>query len=136
MLIADRLRPDFPKPIRSRICSQPVGAIGRSSMKTRDIVTFFSLLIFAVGCAGFIPKETRYLESAQDRATQEEVRQELGAPTLTLSNDKGEVLWVYHVREQQPGNRITAPGMWCDEYVLMFDQQAILRQWTHRSEFH
>jgi hypothetical protein len=108
-------------------------------MTIRGAVAFlslFSLIILTIGCAVFIPKETRYLESAQDRATQEEVRQQLGAPALTASNEKGEAVWVYRVREEQPGNRWTSAGLWCDEYVLTFDQQAILRQWTHRSEFH
>jgi hypothetical protein len=26
--------------------------------------------------------------------------------------------------------------MWCDEYVLMFDNESILREWTHRAYFH
>jgi len=105
-------------------------------MKAHVAVSLFSLVILSVGCSSLVPRETRYLQSAQDNATQEDVRQQLGAPTLTASNEKGEVIWVYQVREQQSGSRWTAPGMWCDEYVLTFDEQTILRQWTHRSEFH
>jgi len=105
-------------------------------MKAHVAVSFLGLVVLSLGCSVAVPKETRYLQSATDHATQEEVRQQLGAPTLTVSNDKGDVIWVYQVRGQQPGNRVTAPGMWCDEYVLTFDEQTILRQWTHRSEFH
>src|SRR5262245_20921132 len=90
----------------------------------------------AIGCSVFIPRETLYLKSAVDHATPDEVRQQLGSPALTASNEKGEAVWVYQVREEQPGNRWTSAGLWCDEYVLTFDQQTVLRQWTHRSEFH
>jgi|SRR5215831_4624637 len=105
-------------------------------METRLSVPLLTLFIMLMGCAVFVPKETLYLKSAQDHATQEEVRRQLGAPALTASNEKGGVIWVYQVREQQSGSRWRAPGLWCDEYVLTFDEQTILRQWTHRSEFH
>jgi hypothetical protein len=105
-------------------------------MKTLISVPFLSLFIMAVGCALFVPKETRYLQSAQDHATQEEIQQQLGSPALTGSSERGEVVWVYRVRQQDPGSRWTSTGLWCDEYVLTFDQQAILRRWTHRSQFH
>jgi hypothetical protein len=105
-------------------------------MKTLVAVLFLSLFIMAVGCALFVPKETRYLQSAQDHATQEEIQQQLGSPALTGSSERGEVVWVYRVRQEDPGSRWTSTGLWCDEYVLTFDQQAILRRWTHRSEFH
>lgn len=105
-------------------------------MRTQVTVSLLWLVVLLAGCSSLVPRETRYLQSAQDNATQEDVRQQLGAPMLTASNEKGEVIWVYQVREQQSGSRWTAPGMWCDEYVLTFDEQTILRQWTHRSEFH
>lgn len=91
-------------------------------------------LVLAVsGCTLFEGKETTFLRSAQDRATQEEVRQRLGPPQLATSTQSAESVWVYQVRQQQPGSRINAPGLWCDEYVLTFDSQAVLRRWTHRS---
>src|SRR5262249_61270701 len=93
-------------------------------------------MIPSVACSPLVLSESRYLQSSQDNPTQEDVRQQLGAPALTASNEKGEVIWVYQVREQQSGSRWTAPGMWCDEYVLTFDEQTILGQWTHRSESH
>lgn len=97
-----------------------------------------ALLILAAGCALFIPKETLYLKSAQDRATQEEVRQNLGQPTLTASNPAGEAVWVYEVYQQEPGSQQSwaAYGSWCDEYVLTFDKQGVLRLWTHKIERH
>jgi hypothetical protein len=105
-------------------------------MKMPIVVFCLSLLTVATGCALFVPGETLYLQSAQDRATQEDVKQRLGPPALTAANESGEAVWVYRVRAEEPGNRWTSPGLWCDEYVLMFDRQAVLRRWTHRSEFH
>ncbi len=87
-------------------------------------------------CALVEPKETAYLRSAEGRATQEEVRRSLGEPVMTKVSPAGEQLWVYQIREQQPGNRITSSGMWCDEYVLTFDDQARLQEWTHQSYYH
>lgn len=94
------------------------------------------LCIIATGCTLFIPRETLYLKSAQDRAGQEDVREHLGSPMVITSNQEGEVIWVYQVRAEEPGSRWTSSGLWCDEYVLTFDRQAVLRHWTHRSYFH
>ncbi len=99
-------------------------------------VSVVSVLVGLMGCAAFEAKEVTYLRSAENRATQEEVTQHLGAPALTKTSPAGESILVYQVKEQQPGGRYNAPGMWCDEYVLTFDSQAILRQWTHKSYFH
>jgi outer membrane protein assembly factor BamE (lipoprotein component of BamABCDE complex) len=93
------------------------------------------LIVMMAGCALFVPKETRYLHRAQGRATQEDVRQLLGAPKFT-DKQAGETIWVYQVREQQTGSRVTAPGTWCDEYILTFDDRAVLQHWTHASYFH
>lgn len=91
-----------------------------------------------VGCSVFIPKESRYLESAQDRATQEEVQQQLGPPVGTTSTPAGESVWVYEVREVEAGaqNTWATAGSWCDAYRLTFDQSGVLWQWTHKSYFH
>ncbi|MGH7387814.1 MAG: hypothetical protein ACREIZ_05025 [Candidatus Methylomirabilales bacterium] len=89
-----------------------------------------------VGCVLFEAKESTYLRQAQDRANQEEVRARFGPPALIRSASPGESIWVYEIREQQAGSRMTAPGMWCDEYVLTFDGQGTLRRWTHEAHFH
>jgi hypothetical protein len=93
------------------------------------------LALMMAACALLEPKEVTFLRAAEHHATQEEVRQRLGPPTLTtVSGD--DAVWVYHAWDWQPGNRITAPGAWCDEYVLTFDRQAVLRGFTHRRQFH
>jgi len=98
----------------------------------------FGLALIVIGCALIVAKESRYLQSAQDRATQEEVKLRLGTPKLTTTTPTGESLWVYEVREIEPGSQNTwsTAGSWCDEYRLTFDGQGVLRQWTHKSYFH
>ena len=98
--------------------------------------TILSLTLVGVGCVLFLAKETRYLLSATDRATQEVVRQHLGQPLRVTSNKSGEAVWAYHIRELVKGgnNAWTMVGTWwCDDYTLTFDAQGILRHWTHKS---
>ncbi len=97
-----------------------------------------SLVVVAMlsSCALVLPKETRYLRSAQGRSNQAEVAQVLGRPLMTTTSPEDDAVWVYQVREQEAGNRWTSTGLWCDEYVLTFDNRSILRRWTHKSEFH
>lgn len=96
------------------------------------------LALMLAGCILIEAKETRYLQSAQDRATQEEVQQQLGVPKLMTTSPAGEDVWVYEVREIEPGSQNTwaSAGSWCDEYRLTFDTSGILRQWSHKSYFH
>jgi hypothetical protein len=108
------------------------------------VKTFYQVLLsavvvgMAVGCALFEDKQDLYLKSAQDHATQQEVRQRLGAPALTASTQAGGAVWVYHVVTLEAGaqDAWSASGSWCDEYVLSFDKHGILRGWNHRSERH
>ena len=99
---------------------------------------FIGIVLLGTSCAAFVPKETHYLESAQNRATQDEVRQRLGAPHLTATGGAGESIWVYQIYTEDPGpnNPWGTAGTWCDEYVLTFDKGGILRQWTHKTEGH
>lgn len=96
------------------------------------------MTVLVTSCSLLIPKETLYLRAAQNVATQEEVRERLGVPRSETSTPDGESQWVYEVREQEPGaqNTWASAGSWCDEYVLTFDRQGILRDWTHTSYFH
>jgi hypothetical protein len=96
------------------------------------------VLLLGAGCGLFLAKETAYLQSAQDRATQQEVREQLGQPVWAGSPRTGETVWVYHIREAEKGSNdsSTITGSWCDEYVLTFDAEGVLRRWTHRSQKH
>lgn len=107
-------------------------------MKSMRRIVLVSLITMLAGCSLIIPKETQYLRMAQGQATQEQVRQNLGAPRATKTSQAGETVWVYEVREVEPGGQNTwvAAGSWCDEYVLTFDKSGVLREWTHKSFFH
>jgi hypothetical protein len=107
-------------------------------MKMLIRVALVSVVLLGTGCALFLPEETRYLKTAQDRATQDEVRQRLGQPHLQASTRAGEAVWVYEVLALEAGSQSSwsAFGSWCDEYVLTFDKQGVLRRWTHKSQRH
>lgn len=96
------------------------------------------LVLLGSACTVFVAKETLYLRSAQNRATQEEVRQQLGKPHQVATSKAGDAIWVYQVYYEDPGpyNQWGTAGTWCDEYVLTFDKGGILRRWTHKSEGH
>lgn len=107
------------------------------SLSVRPLL-FGAMVASAVGCALFESQQYLYLKSAQDHATQQEVRQRLGVPALTASTQAGGAVWVYHVVTLEAGaqDAWSASGSWCDEYVLSFDTQGILRGWNYRSERH
>ena len=107
-------------------------------MKCRIHTGLITLALLGSGCELFMAKETAYLQSAQGRATQEEVRQQMGPPRFLATTPSGETLWVYRVWQIEPGgqNVYVSAGSWCDEYALSFDKQGILRTWTHKSEKH
>ena len=110
--------------------NRQLGAIARAVLA--------GMAVLGTACSAFIAKETLYLESAQDRATEEQVRQHLGKPYQVATTKNGNPIWVYHVYYEDPGpyNPWGTAGTWCDEYVLTFDKEGILRDWTHKSEGH
>ncbi|MBI4400219.1 MAG: hypothetical protein HY581_01135 [Nitrospirae bacterium] len=93
-------------------------------------------LVLLVGCTLFESKQDAYLRSAQDRATQDEIRQQLGPPRLTKPLEAGGSVWVYQFWYHDYGDRLRASGSWCDEYVLTFDSQAVLRRWNYATYRH
>ena len=107
-------------------------------MKLLGILLAISLVLTVSGCSLISPKETRYLQTARDRATQDEVRQRLGEPNGVERSVAGESRWTYDIYEVEGGSQQSwaAMGSWCDRYVLSFDNHGILRQWTHTSYAH
>ena len=87
-------------------------------------------------CTSVESKQAAFLEAAQDQASQEDIRRQWGEPTNSRSLDGGQSLWTYEKRGQQSGNRYAAPGIWCEQYALTFDERGILRHWTKQSYFH
>jgi hypothetical protein len=104
--------------------------------RVRFTLTMVMAGLVVSACGSLQSKEASYLDSVRGQGTQAEVRRHLGEPTSTTVGDAGTSIWMYEKREQQPGNRYTAPGMWCEQYILTFDQQSVLRDWSRREHFH
>ena len=105
-------------------------------MKTNWGIGILAICSVAAACSHFQTKEAAYLDSVKGRGTQTEVQQALGAPTTVRQADRGETVWVYEVMEQQSGNRFTAPGVWCEQYLLTFDDKEVLLYWRQLTHFH
>ena len=105
-------------------------------MKTFPTTCFLCAAFLLTGCALFGDSKASFLKSAEGRATQQQIEQEWGPPVAMASGPTGESRWVYEVREEEPGSRWSSSGLWCDQYVLMFDRDRVLRGWTHRTHFH
>jgi hypothetical protein len=88
-----------------------------------------------VACSVFVPMDT-YLQSRVDRATETEIKEQMGSPIRKVTTGAGESQWVYQTRTVQAGDRTASVGTWCDEYVLTFDRQAVLRRWTHEAQLY
>ncbi|WP_447987375.1 hypothetical protein [Nitrospira sp. Nam74] len=97
-----------------------------------------SLMALGAGCGLFLDQEVIFLQRAQDHATQREVRERLGPPLWTATPRPGETVFVYQITQREKGgnNIFDITGFWCDEYVLTFDQEGILRHWRHKSKKH
>ena len=95
------------------------------------------LAVLMTGCAVIQSHESIYLRSAQNHATQRDVRSELGAPQKVAKAEAGDV-WVYDRYSLEPGAQTTwsTSGSQCDQYVLQFDAGGVLRGWTHDNYRH
>ena len=96
------------------------------------LVAAAALSLFFVSC---VPWQWEYLITATDRATQDEVRQKMGAPNLTKSLDGIESIWTYRYEVSSSflfrrGDMIG--GSPCIEYVLDFDATHVLRYWVRQ----
>jgi outer membrane protein assembly factor BamE (lipoprotein component of BamABCDE complex) len=109
-----------------------------SAIPLRAYLLSAAVILSAAACAMFEDKQDLYLKSAQGHASRQDVQQRLGKPLMTAATQGGGAVWVYHVVTQEAGaqDAWSASGSWCDEYVLTFDKQGILRGWNHRSERH
>lgn len=105
----------------------------RAIQKTLSVL----LALGIMACSLFLSKESRYLMSAKNRATEDDVRQHLGEPLRVASDNQGHPTWLYETRtsvQEGTNNAWTTFESWrCDSYNLMFDEHHILRHWTHAS---
>jgi len=101
-------------------------------MKRALGLSMLGLALVLSGCATGKTPQAAYLETAQNYATQDEVKQQLGPPRLTKPLETGGSVWVYESYGWFGGDRNTPGQFWCDQYSLTFDPQAVLRQWNYR----
>lgn len=94
-----------------------------------------SVALGFTSCALFLSKESRYLSSVKDHATENDVKQHLGEPAQITSDSNRQTLWIYETRkyvQEGTNNAWTTIGSWrCETYSLTFDDNQILRDWTH-----
>jgi hypothetical protein len=97
------------------------------------------MMLTMASCASW---QAQYLKGAANHATMDEVEKQLGRPHSTWELTTGEALWTYQSGVPSGtdwgGMTIVGPG-WvigrrsdCTQYVLLFDQQKILRAWMHQ----
>lgn len=105
-------------------------------MRIQHAVTLAAWLMLA-GCAVVTSEESRYLRTAQDHASQSDVRAALGAPQTIAKVGSGE-RWTYDRYSLEPGAQSTwsASGSQCDQYTLQFDESGVLRRWDHQNYRH
>ena len=119
-------------------CGKSTGHRDESDMSLRRtqptcvLVVAAALSLLVVSC---VPWQWEYLITANDRATEDEVRQKMGAPNLTKSLDGIESVWTYRYEVSSSflfrrGDMVG--GSPCIEYVLNFDDKHVLRHWVRQ----
>ena len=106
-------------------------------MSTHPLLAISPFLVLC-GCALLLTEETKYLQAAQNHATQMEVLKHFGEPDEIQRSETGEASWRYDIYRVEGGSQQSwaAMGSWCDRYILSFDAQGVLRNWAHRSYAH
>jgi hypothetical protein len=87
----------------------------------RRLIVLTSLIIL-IGCAASWRME--YLKEGLGRVSQDDVALRMGPPLSTDALSTGEAVWLYQYTSAD------VHQTWCHEYVLKFDTQKILRDWT------
>ncbi|WP_447983937.1 hypothetical protein [Nitrospira sp. Nam74] len=91
-------------------------------------IVFGAILLAA--CGLFQSWQERYLKSAVNDATKEDIIRRMGPPREIRRYNDGSSLLLYRFREFQAGD-LNGPGRWwCEEYRLKLDQDEILRHWS------
>ncbi|MBI3604214.1 MAG: hypothetical protein HY205_07170 [Nitrospirae bacterium] len=83
------------------------------------------LALLLLACTPWLDE---FLTTATDRATQQEVLQQLGSPTQKKLLDGGGEVWSYHMAHASYAGGTGTSS--CFQYVLTFDKQKILRKWN------
>lgn len=97
-------------------------------MTGRTVGGFFVLVLGMLSaCSGF---EAAYFQDKVNQVTQEAVAHRYGAPHKIEKEQNGHSVWTYFERGSgTSGYSGYARPSSCKAYVLMFDQDAVLRYW-------
>jgi len=101
-------------------------------MKLKRGLMIIGALAALAGCVLLEPWQVTYLRTAENRATQQEVKEKLGAPLRVTRSEGDGTEWYYEFFDYDPGDRIHPGVSWCDQYWLSFDDRALLRRWQHK----
>lgn len=102
---------------------------GRIMMSLRTARIVF-VLLNALGLLSCTSWRAEYLGEAMGRANQDAVIMKLGPPMGERMLTNGDAVWVYRYTGASVGQ--SGGGTWCQEYVLRFDSQKILREWNRQ----
>lgn len=96
------------------------------------ILLVFLIALTLVACG---PSwRARFLGESVDQATRDSVTKRLGAPHFTRELDADGSVWVYQYKGSRPffttfRSYTQAGGSYCTEFILIFDEKKILREW-------
>jgi len=101
----------------------------RSGQPSNEIVMLrlwrlVCLAVLVIGCTSW---RIENLDEVTGKATQEEIRKELGPPVEERSLTTGESVWHYRIERYSTVSRATL----CSGYDLTFDPQRVLQRWDH-----
>lgn len=86
------------------------------------------LLLVLAGCAHW---RDRFLAEGLNRLTEDAVTKRMGPPHFTRKLDAGGEVWTYQYRfsSLHGTGRHLSGHSYCIEYLLIFDEKRILREW-------
>jgi len=83
------------------------------------------MLLIPTSCHRASTQRFEYLNTAVGNSSQDQVASALGPPGGSRPLSDGGQIWVYRYRGYHP-----YAGVSCTEYVLTFDAEKVLRNWT------
>ena len=93
-----------------------------------DRVVWLAWMTLLLSCT---PERQLLLEEEVDHATQEQIVERFGSPPYMGRLRDGREVWTY--RETGAGYSRELGAGFCQEYVLTFDAQGILRRWARQA---
>ena len=87
------------------------------------------LFVFLIASCGPRLIKDAYLANVVEQESADQVKLQMGPPDEVRKKDDGGEEWRY--REYQPNYPTESPGL-CNEYILQFDKNKVLRDWKRK----